>query len=543
MRKGFVFKLILLIFTVLILLFVYNQSLGVKQSKLVNGASFERTDCWFETSLFPLGIQPQAFAFGFKFNRVECGYLTTRKDQGRSYFRLPVVILRDSLWRNSPDPVLNVAGGPGSSAWLDEETINQFWLPLFKSNDWHHDLVLFDARGTGQSQPSLHCDSFFEQSIKILEQELSPEEEVKQTYLQYQTCHQQLQQDPQQSEALQHLGTIQNTQDIADLADLLDIKHWHLYGTSYGTRLALEVARLYPDKVASLILDSVYPQEIDGEQVMPDLFIDAVEKIVMQCSEDPTCALQYSNLDVKLERVMQKLRRQPLTLQLEYDNKKLSIVVTAARFYSLLYDAGYDISTIVRVPNVIQSLYGGKDDALKELAQNSLDMLLDPSFSNPVYMEVECNENEIRDLRAHREKILKRYVHYPSLKRWQLAAIKDDFCNVWGANEIADSFHNAVITDKPSMILAGSLDSATPPEWGKGVASRLPNSQYHEFKASGHGVLFNVACAKSLVRAFLNPDNDYPAACQSTDQFVNGQRIAWEAPDVGDVFQIFDSGQ
>jgi len=535
MRKLFFFSVVLIILLLLAVVANYYQ-LKVKNKTLVNGAQFEVVDCWFDYASFPNGYQPYAWLFGFKIRRIECGYMTTRKEQGESFFRLPVVIIRDSFWSNSDHPVINISGGPGASAWLDEESINRFWLPSIKENDWQYDIVLYDSRATGLSEPALHCDNFFKNTLDLLAKDLQPEIEATLAYRLLVKCHRKLSQDKQKLAALHHLGTISSAHDIADLSGLLSVESWNLYGTSYGTRLALEVARLYPDSVNSIILDSVYPQEVDGEETMPDLYLDAVEGMLSACDKEPTCALGHANLQQKLHAVLQRLQEKPVTLGLKQGDQYVDYVLTPSRFFALLYDAGYDINNVVVVPNAIQSLYAGKYDVVHYLAQSSLDMMLDESFSNPVYMEVECNENEIKDQQAYINNINKKYATYPVLRRWQLAAVTDDFCEVWGSKEVPNSFHQPVITNKPSLILAGQLDSATPAKWGRALAAHLPNSQYHEVKASGHAVLYNVACAKNIVRRFLNPNKNYPVACQSDNPYDNGQRVVWDSPDVGDAF-------
>jgi hypothetical protein len=285
-----------------------------------------------------------------------------------------------------------------------------------------------------------------------------------------------------------------------------------------------------------MVLDSVYPQEVDGEETVPDLYLNAVRKIIAACENEPTCALQYSGLQRKLYTILRRLQDNPITLELRHEKEKVKFVVTPSRFFSLLYDTGYDINSVITVPNVIQSLYVNNNDALRYLAQGSLNMMIDDSFSNPVYMEVECNENEIKDRQAFIANINEKYLYYPVLKRWQLAAIDDDFCTIWGKEESNAQFHQPVITDKPTLILAGQLDSATPVEWSKAVADRLPNSEYHEFPASAHGVLYNVPCAKDIVRRFLNPNKNYPLGCQSDNPYADGQRAVWESPDEGNVF-------
>lgn len=504
----------------------HANSLSAKNKTLKNGAHFELTKCWFDLTSLPSGFKGLSWASGLKVRRIECGYLFTRKEQGKSYFRLPIVIIRNSLWKNSKNPVLNIPGGPGSSSWLNQKDISEFWLPYIDKADWQHDIVLFDARGTGLSKPALHCDHFFEDSVALLGKNFQPEEEAKSYYNLAKKCYQKLASKPDKLAALKQLGTAKSADDLADLASLLGVEAWHLFGTSYGTRLALEVERRHPDKVASLILDSVYPQEIDGDETLPDLYLDSLERIINACSSDSQCSKHYSQLDKKLHDILRRLQKKPITLMLKDGNKLVKYVLTPSRLFSILFDAGYSIESIVVVPNAIHSLHAGDTDPLRFLAQISLELMRDKDFSNPVFMEVECNENEIKNQKTHVENIIKKYKNYPILKRWQLASFNEDVCKPWGSKEVDSRFHHPVYSDKPTLIFAGAFDNVTPSTWGRQLAKHLTKSEYHEFKASGHGVLFDVDCAKKIVRRFLNPEKNYPKDCQSKD------RILWESPDI-----------
>jgi len=336
-------------------------------------------------------------------------------------------------------------------------------------------------------------------------------------------CHQKL--NKNQRDAIKQLGTKKSADDLADLAELLKIDAWHLYGTSYGTRLALEVERRHPDKVASLILDSVYPQDIDGEETLPALYLDSLEGIINACNKDARCVKYYPHLKRELHQVLQRLNKNPLVLMLNNKDKPIKFVLTPARFFSILYDAGYSIESIVTVPNAIHSLHEGITLPIEYLAKWSIELMRDKDFSNPVFIEVECNENEIQNQRVHIANIIKKYQNYPILKRWQLASFKEDVCQSWGAKEVEKSFHHAVYSDKPALIFAGKFDSVTPAKWGYLVSKHLKKSKFYEFNNSAHGVLFDVDCAKEIVRQFLNPKIKAPKQCQTNKQ------IKWEVPD------------
>ena len=510
------------VFIFFVLTVTHANSLSVKSKTLKNGARYESSECWFNLTSFPSGFQNLSWASGLKIRRIECGYLFTRKEQGKSFFQLPIVIIRNSLWQNSKKPILYIAGGPGSSSWLSQKDLSDFWLPYIDDIDWQHDFVMFDTRGTGLSKPALHCEHFLENTLAIFSKNLQPEEEAKSYFNIAQNCHQKM--SKEQLAAIKQLGTQKSANDIADLADLLNIESWHLYGTSYGTRLALEVERHHPDKVASLILDSVYPLEVDGEETLPGLYLDSLKRIIDACANDSECSAHFPQLGKELQELFKQLQKKPITFTLSVNNKPVKYILTPARLFSVLFDAGYSIESIVVVPNAIHSLYLGVKEPIQFLIQWSLELMRDNEFSNPVFMEVECNENEIKNQRIHVENIIKKYKNYPVLKRWQLAFFTEDICKSWGAKEVNKSFHQALHSDKPALIFAGKLDNVTPSKWGKLLSKDLTNSEYHEFKASAHGVLFDVDCAKEIVRGFLNPEKQPSKNCHSKDI------IKWEVP-------------
>ena len=58
-------------------------------------------------------------------------------------------------------------------------------------------------------------------------------------------------------------NTASNAADINDLRLALGYDQVNLWGGSYGTRLALGVMRDYPEGLRSVVLDSVYPPDVD----------------------------------------------------------------------------------------------------------------------------------------------------------------------------------------------------------------------------------------------------------------------------------------
>ena len=139
----------------------------------------------------------------------------------------------------SRNAVVALAGGPGQSALGLGEFIAKAIAPALGSRD----LLVFDQRGTGESDP-LSCPALSSQSE--LEHAHSIGELVGR-------CAQQL------GPARGDYTTQESVADIEALRQAGGYEKLVLYGTSYGTKVALEYAERYPQHVEALVLDSVVP--------------------------------------------------------------------------------------------------------------------------------------------------------------------------------------------------------------------------------------------------------------------------------------------
>ena len=107
---------------------------------------FEKADCWF--------IAPKGKA-------ATCGHLIVLEDRTKPDGRrvsLPIVVIKASGSNRLADPVVFLSGGPGQGVGLDKDEIKTWW-EYDKYWTWmkNRDLILFEQRGTGLSEPSLNC--------------------------------------------------------------------------------------------------------------------------------------------------------------------------------------------------------------------------------------------------------------------------------------------------------------------------------------------------------------------------------------------------
>src|SRR5690606_11688302 len=146
------------------------------------------------------------------------------------------------------------------------------------------DLILTDPRGTGRSRPALVCAEYNRANQQLFKQNKSLGEELAESFSVTSQCFSDA---GKNNPALdyRHFGTQLSAQDIRALMAELDYAQWNIIGVSYGTRLALEIARqeqFLPQtvKLKSMVLDSIYPAGFGGVQTWPQVLDDAVQSFL-----------------------------------------------------------------------------------------------------------------------------------------------------------------------------------------------------------------------------------------------------------------------
>ncbi|MEJ2757086.1 MAG: alpha/beta fold hydrolase, partial [Anaerolineales bacterium] len=273
-----------------------------KNTQLTYTPSIEASPCPFTL--------PEGFTEG---ENVDCGYLIVPEDRSNSdspEIRLAVAVFHRLNSDSSENPVVYIEGGPGASALEPlQYTISKF-NPLLQA----HDVIFYDQRGVGFSQPSLDCPEHESYVKDTLTNQLRPEDTLPNLQQALTQCHQRLVDEGIQ---LEMYNTLQSAADLRDLRLALDIESWNLYGLSYGTRVALETARQHPEGIRSIILDSVVPPEADPIAEAPGNVSHALETFFDACRNNPECDAAFPNLENQFYALIEALDSQPVTIPVE----------------------------------------------------------------------------------------------------------------------------------------------------------------------------------------------------------------------------------
>lgn len=443
---------------------------------------------------------------------VTCGYLTvpeSRSAVGGRELQLAVAIVHSTSGARAADPIVFLHGGPGGQAVISTPWVaNNFGEALAQ-----RDLVVFDQRGMGLSEPSLDCPEVAVVTYQQLGQDQPLEAQREASEAAHQACYQRL---ASAGIDFTRYNSAESAADINDLRLALGYDQVNLYGVSYGSRLALTAMRDYPHLVRSAILDSTVPLEVDMFATLHTHRERAFDLLFSHCIADAQCAAAFPDLEQRFYSLVERLDAEPLSLQLRYqgDSQLYNVAVTGDRLIGVLHWALYSSAAIPYLPQYIAELERG-------IVTNWLDLIYAYAFAAGGYSEgasaaVMCREEfglsamvPVTDTLHPRQQL------YATHAR----AAEADQCAIWQAGDGPPSENAVVHSAIPALVLAGEFDPITPPYWGRQVAETLDNAYYYEFPSASHGVLGARACAREMVVAFLDaPDHEPTLSCFAQQQ-------------------------
>jgi pimeloyl-ACP methyl ester carboxylesterase len=406
--------------------------------------------------------------------------------------RLHVAIFRSRTGLFVPDPVVHLAGGPGSSS-LDVAAY-MFGQGLDAVLN-RRDLILFDQRGTGYSQPRLDCSERETVTPLVLDGSLPPEG-IRQAILDaFRRCRERL---LAQGIDLSAYHSAASAADLNDLRLALGYEKLNLYAVSYGTRLALTTMRDFPAAVRSAVLDSAYPLQVNLYTALAPNAERALNAFFNRCVVDPGCSSAYPDLRSVFYSLVDQLNDRPVFVSLTAGGAERTVKLDGGLLIDVLFGGLYNPAVTASMPEMIFDVRQGNYDILRR----RLALYFDTGSALGMQMAVQCAE-EI-PFNAVEEAFLAAQNVQPQIAAFFPQNVQPLFevCREWTAAMPDPRENEPVHSDIPSLILAGEVDPITPPEWGRMVESDLANAYFYEFPGHGHWVTRSSSCALQMSLAF-----------------------------------------
>lgn len=428
--------------------------------------------------------------------RMYCGYLVVpenRANPNSSLIQLHVAVFLSIA--EGPDPVVHLAGGPGSSSLgVAGYMLNRGLDAILERRDF----ILFDQRGTGYSLPRLDCPEREALTPKLLSGAL-PEDQAAQAIVDaFRQCHDRL---VSQGIDLTAYNSATSAADLNDLRIALGYERLNLYGVSYGTRLALTVMRDYPEAVRSAVLDSVYPLEVNLYTALAPNAERAFNVLFADCAANPTCNAAYPDLRTVFYNLVDRLNASPVTVNYTLSGSNVPVLLTGDLLIDVLFVGLYNPFVAASMPKMIYQIQRGEYSIL---LQERLSLYFDTSSALGMGTSVQCAE-EIPFNSPEEAFSAAQNVH-PAIAAFFPQNVQPLFayCQNWTASLPEPRENQPVTSEIPSLILAGTSDPITPPTWGQMTAGHLTHSYYFEFPGNGHWVTRSSRCALSMALEFWN---------------------------------------
>lgn len=425
----------------------------------------------------------------------DCGYLVVpenRSRPGSPLIRLHVAIFHSTAVNPAPDPVVYLAGGPGSSA-LDEAVylFNQGLGAILERRDF----ILFDQRGTGHSLPRLDCPEREAIESSLLESRLISDEADRAIEEAFSRCHDRL---VAEGIDLSAYNSASSAADVNDLRLALGYDQVNLYGVSYGTRLGLTILRDYPQAVRSAVLDSVYPLEVNLYTTLAPNAERSFNILFERCAADPGCSASYPDLRTVFYDLVDQLNASPVQVKLSVNGSGQTVLLDGGLLVDVLFLGMYNPYVTASMPKMIFDIRQGDYTILED----RLGLYFDTSSALGMNMSVQCAE-EI-PFSTPEEAVTAAQSTQPQIAAFYPASVKPLFaaCQAWNPAPPDGRENQPVSSDVPTLVMAGEYDPITPPDWGRQVASTLTQAYFYEFPANGHWVTRSSGCAIQMALAF-----------------------------------------
>ncbi|MBT8142436.1 MAG: alpha/beta hydrolase [Gammaproteobacteria bacterium] len=374
-----------------------------------------------------------------------------------------------------------LAGGPGQGA-IESFVPNMLRLKKINTNQ---DIYLIDQRGTGKSN-RMQCDTDNFDTTVEYDPEIVKEYTSK--------CLAGLPGDPR------YYTTSVAMRDLDEIRKALGLEQWNLYGGSYGTRTAQHYLKQYPNRVRSVILDGLVSPD---RPLGPEIALEsqrALDDLLKRCSNDTDCSNAFPELEKNVRDLIDELKQESrqVTIENMVTGKKEDLLFTSAHLAGGIRMALYSPITMSILPNLLYE--AAVNQHYGPLARQSINQTrqIADLMSMGMHNSVLCTEDadKFDDVQIDMSKLENSYLGKDFFDAMKLT------CDIWPRGEIDEGFHELVTTDKPVLLLSGSVDPVTPPAYAEQAMQNMRNSNHIVLEGQGH-IQMAVGCMPTILAKFI----------------------------------------
>ncbi len=386
-------------------------------------------------------------------------------------------------------PTVYLSGGPGQSVLgsLSRTGAVRRWLELLEVGD----MVLIDQRGTGLSTPNLSFPWKGETPVNQF-RNLADSAPYFQEIADQATEHFRA-----QGVDLDGYTSEQSADDLNDLRIALGVKKLNLFGFSYGTHLGLSAIRRHGEHLENVVLLGV--EGPNHTYKLPSTMDVQFNKLALMAKEDPAIASKVPDLNALLDRVLDKLRSNPMLVSVR-DPKgggPLQIPIGADGLLFLLRRDIGDASDLPVFPRLLYSIDQGDSRMLEWFARKRFRF---GANAMSTIMDAASGASSERLRRIREEASQSRFGNVMNHPYPQIAEL-------WSAPDLGDDYRAPIASPVRTLFLSGTLDWNTPPFQAEEVRWGFPNSSHIIVRNAGHEQVLGHRNVQRAILDFLSGKN------------------------------------
>ena len=423
----------------------------------------------------------------------QCGSFTVPVDYakvGAEHFTLKLIMRPASDKKKRLGALIVNPGGPGASAI---EYAAAATLIVSKAIYSRYDIVGFDERGVGQSEPIRCLSDKAEDQLLSSDGTVSTKAELSGLITSAErfatACAKAA------GMRLGHYSTLSSAKDMDLLRTILGEKRLNFLGKSYGTYLGTLYASLFPTKVGRMVLDGAMdPQESVRNQAL-------TQATGFELALDTYLKANKATTKAQILSFLKQIRQQPM----KADGQRF---LTESYAITGIASTLYDNST--GWPDLTDALVA----AIKKSNPNPLLALSDNYYQRDPNGHYTSNQNDIAELVSCLDFTNPQTPEQMFADRAAFAKAAPVFgpylvfssiiCKYWKAPPQVVTDYSGLKKCPPIIIIGVARDPATPYRWAKSLRTLIPNSTLLTYDGDGHtGHNRGNSCIDSKVDTYL----------------------------------------
>ena len=414
-------------------------------------------------------------------------------------------------------------GGPGGEG-ISSGGLSWFSDAILE----HYDIVYFDQRGVGLSNP-LACPKAYAANFMdylnavdkagLEGYDTSPEQKkaIDDAHTYVTNCVAEIGIDPAK---LAFFGTNQVAEDIESFRQAIGDDKFMLYGVSYGTAVAQTYAAAHPDHLSGLVLDGTIDLTLNGEQgafSQEKAFDKVLVATLKSCNTDKLCAADMGGEAVAVyDKLAKQISKTPVAYEFPLPSgEKVKRTFTFDQWESTASYQLYSLSGRMLYLRALAAANHGDFVPMARLEYQQLTIdpatfqyIGDPTFSDTMFLDVLCTDDSFFT-GTPEEKAAKTIAagqaSNGTVPRLDGSVYTGLTCAFWPSSP-KDEVTTKPLTDDgvPTFVLDSTLDPATPFEEGKSVYQHLTDGYFLYVEGGRHSIYgFGYDCPDKYISDFL----------------------------------------